>query len=66
MSDELEEYGDSNISSYDAKFPRWLFWSYFILIFWGIIWFSLYWNGEVGWLDRGYWTDLQNIANTRG
>jgi hypothetical protein len=62
--DELEEYGDENIASYNAKIPRWLTWTYIILPLWGIVAFYLYWNGSSGWLDRGYWQQLQRAANT--
>lgn len=36
-------------------------------IFWpivGLIALYLYWNGSSGWLDRGYWQQLQQAANT--
>lgn len=65
MSDEeLHEYGDPGIVSGDAKIPLWLKVTYIILPIWGIIWFALYWNGERGWLDRGYWIQLERAANT--
>ncbi len=63
MSD-IEEYGDEDIASADAKIPGWLKWSYLILIVWGIIWLFLYWNGAKGWIDRGYWFQLEQAANT--
>ena len=62
--EEIEEYGDQYIASAGAKVPRWLLWSYGILVIWGFIWFSLYWNGVTGWLDRGYWFQLEKAANT--
>ena len=61
---EVESYGDGSITSKDAKVPTWLKWVYIILPFWGILWFFLYWNGSTGWLDRGYWNQLQKAANT--
>lgn len=64
MSDEIEHYGDEGISSKDKKVPRWLFWSYPVIIIWGFIWFYLYWNGANGWIDRGYWFELEKAANT--
>jgi hypothetical protein len=64
MSNEVEEYGDSGIESYDKKIPGWLKFVYFSLPFWGILWLYLYWDGSHGWLDRGYWGDLQRAANT--
>jgi len=62
--EELEEYGDPRIASKDAPVPAWLKWTYIILPIWGI--FSLYWyfNGTHGWLDRGYWNQLQKAALT--
>ena len=62
--DHLEEYGDPRISSFDAKVPKWLIWCYILLPIWGIYAFTTYWNGATGWLDRGYWHQLQIAANT--
>ena len=64
MSEELEEYGDSGIASGDTQVPMWLKVVYFSLPIWGIVWFFLYWNGSQGWLDRGYWDELEKAANT--
>lgn len=60
----IEDYGDPYIASYEGKVPTWLKWVYVIAPIWGIIWFYLYWNGVQGWLDRGYWQQLQRAANT--
>jgi hypothetical protein len=60
---ELEVYGDG-LTSADAKVPGWLKWTYIILPIWGIIVWYIYWNGSVGWLDRGSWAELQEAANT--
>lgn len=62
--DHIEEYGDQYITSKDAKVPRWLLFVIAILPFWGIFTFYMYWNGSSGWLDRGYWHQLQIAANT--
>lgn len=62
--DEVEDYGDPNIQSYNAKVPFWLILTYIVLPIWGIISFYLYWNGSYGWLDRGYWHQLQKAAGT--
>ena len=48
-----------------AKVPKWLIWTYILLPIWGIIVLFLYWNGSFGYLDRGYWEELQEAANTR-
>lgn len=63
-SDEVEYYGDPNIASKDANVPTWLKWVYITLPFWGILTLYVYWNGSHGWLDRGYWKQLQIAANT--
>ena len=65
MSDEeLHEYGDPGIASGDAKIPLWLKITYILLPIWGVIWLALFWNGTYGWLDRGYWNQLERAANT--
>lgn len=61
---ELELYGDPGISSYDAKVPKFLWATYFILPIWGLFTFYYFWNGSLGWFDRGYWHELQIAANT--
>lgn len=63
-NDEVEYYGDPGIASKDAPVPKWLKWVYATLPFWGIVILFLYWNGSQGWLDRGYWFQLQTAANT--
>lgn len=61
---ELDIYGDTGITSAHARVPTWLKVSYVLLPIWGFIWLALYWNGSWGWLDRGYWEQLQRAANT--
>lgn len=58
------EYGDPKIASYDKKIPWYLLVNYIVWPLWGVIWFYLYWNGSYGWLDRGYWFQLQQAAKT--
>lgn len=61
---DLELYGDPGIASRNAPTPRWLIFSN---IFFGILGFVVlyfFWNGSYGWLDRGYWNQLQRAANT--
>jgi hypothetical protein len=62
--DEVIFYGDSSIASAEAKVPLWLKINYILWPLWGLVWFYLYWNGSHGWLDRGYWQQLQRAANT--
>lgn len=62
--EEVETYGDTGITSAHAPIPRWLMWSYLLLPIWGFIWLALYWNGSWGWLDRGFWEQLQKASNT--
>lgn len=62
--EEIELYGDQSIASGDAPVPRWLKFNYLFWILWGVVWFFLFWNGSWGWLDRGYWQQLQRAAGT--
>jgi hypothetical protein len=62
--EELDLYGDGSIKSGHAPFPRWLKWVYVIMPLWGLVWFYFFWNGSYGWLDKGYWSELQQSANT--
>lgn len=63
MSGDLHEYGDG-IFSADHRVPRWMKWMYVILPIGGIISFFFFWNGAWGWWDRGYWAELEKVANT--
>ncbi len=54
---EVEEFDDTGI-------PTFLKWVYVILPIWGVFWFYMYWDGSAGFLDRGYWRDLEKAANT--
>lgn len=60
----VEEYGDDRIRSFDAKVPTFLKWTYVILPIWGVITLYIFWNGSIGWFDRGSWQQLQIAANT--
>lgn len=62
--DELELYGDPQIATKDAKVPWWLYVTYTVLPIWGIFTLWYFWNGSTGWLDRGYWHQLQIAAKT--
>ncbi len=70
MSDDkhdehLELYaGDPQIASLDKPIPRWLILTYILLPIWGIISWVVFFNGSYGWLDRGYWNQLQKAALT--
>jgi hypothetical protein len=61
---EIELYGDPGIATFDAKVPKFLKLTYLLWPIWGVITFYYFWNGSVGWLDRGYWRELQIAANT--
>lgn len=61
---EIEFYGDPQIASAHGKVPFWLKLNYVFWPLWGLIWFYYFWNGSYGWLDRGYWQQLQRAANT--
>lgn len=65
-SDEHMEFytNDPQIASKDASIPRWLILTYLILPIWGVLSFAYFWNGSHGWLDRGYWNQLQKAALT--
>lgn len=63
-SGEIELYGDPGIASFDAKVPTFLILTYMVLPLWGIVAFVYFWNGSLGWFDRGYWHELQIAANT--
>lgn len=62
--EEIELYGDANIASYDRKVPKFLILTYLTLPIWGILTWYFFWNGSLGWFDRGYWHELQIAANT--
>ncbi len=63
-NDEIEFYGDPNIASYEGNIPGWLKWTYIIMPIFGLVWLYFFWNGSAGWMDRGYWLELQRAANT--
>jgi hypothetical protein len=63
-SGEIELYGDPGIATYDAKVPAFLKFTYIFWPIWGIFTFYFFWNGSIGWFDRGYWHELQVAANT--
>ncbi|HEV8052748.1 MAG TPA: hypothetical protein VGP47_09645, partial [Parachlamydiaceae bacterium] len=62
--DDLELYGDPGIASRNAPVPKWLLFVNFSCVALGLLWLFLFWNGSYGWLDRGYWSELQRAANT--
>lgn len=64
--DDVEFYYDSGEMppSKHTKVPRWLIWVYIILPIWGIFTMAYYFKGSHGYLDRGYWQELQHAANT--
>ncbi|MFI0435136.1 MAG: hypothetical protein ACH350_05350 [Parachlamydiaceae bacterium] len=64
LFDEIEYYGDPSIASYNGKVPKFLIFNYFFWPIWGIFTLYYFWNGSAGWMDRGYWHQLQIAANT--
>lgn len=64
VSGEIELYGDPGIATFDAKVPLFLHILYVVMPIWGILTFVVFWNGSRGWMDRGYWRELQIAANT--
>lgn len=64
LDGEIELYGDPGIASFDAKVPKFLKFTYLFWPIWGIITLYFFWNGSIGWFDRGYWHELQIAANT--
>lgn len=62
--EEPDYYNDPGILSGHAPVPKWLILTYIILPIWGVICLYVYWNGSHGWLDRGYWQQLQRASNT--
>lgn len=61
--DRNDEF-DEVIKSNDAPVPRWLICNYIFWPIFGLFWLWYFWNGSHGWLDRGYWHQLQEAANT--
>lgn len=51
-------------ASEEHKISKFLYISYIVVFVWGIWALFAYWNGSHGWLDRGYWQQLQEAANT--
>ncbi len=62
----IDEYGDQEVREYhDTPIPKFLMAIYIVLPIWGILWWSLYWDGSQGFLDRGFWSELEKAAGTR-
>lgn len=55
---------EEEIVTEDNKIPKFLYFTYFVVIVWGLWGLIAYWNGSHGWLDRGYWKQLQEAAQT--
>lgn len=70
MSDDdneliLEVYADNEVTEFaNGRVPTFLKFVYLILPIWGIFWWVQYWDGSQGFLDRGYWKELQVQAHT--
>lgn len=62
---ELEVFGDREVTEFaDTPVPKFLLGVYAILPIWGLCWWLLFWDGSAGFLDRGHWHDLQEVAKT--
>lgn len=62
----IDTYGDNEVTEYsNTKVPTFLKFVYVILPIWGIWWWYAYWDGSDGWLDRGYWKELQTQSRTK-
>lgn len=60
------EFGEHDVNEFDdVGIPFFLKVIYVILPIWGIFWLYTYWEGSGGWLDRGYWKELEGAAKTR-
>lgn len=64
MDDEVEFYGDTGIASNEGTIPTWIKWVVVVTIAWGFVWLYFFWDGATGWIDRGYWQQLEQAANT--
>lgn len=64
MDEEIEFYGDTGIASKEGTVPAWLKVLIVLLLVWGAAWLYFFWNGSAGWIDRGYWHQLEQAANT--
>lgn len=61
---EIELYGDPRIASRVGKVSIVFKIFYLFVLLWGLSCLFLFWNGATGWLDRGYWFQLEQAANT--
>lgn len=50
--------------SKERKIPSFLYIVYIVLLIGGLFAFFFFWNGSRGWLDRGFWHELQKGAST--
>ncbi len=48
----------------ENRIPIFLYITYIVVLVGGILAFIAYWNGSHGFLDRGYWQQLQKAAYT--
>lgn len=52
-------------ASEEPPVPRWLLCVYYILPIAGLVFLYAFWDGSFGWFDRGAWSALQQVANTK-
>ena len=48
----------------ERKIPVFLYIVYIVVLVGGIWAFCAFWTGSKGWLDRGFWHELQKAAST--
>ncbi|MBB64398.1 MAG: hypothetical protein CMO81_04985 [Waddliaceae bacterium] len=61
----LDDYAGGEIKEFaNTKLPSFLKISYFFIALWGFVWLYMFWDGSFGWVDRGYWKELEQVANT--
>lgn len=59
------DYAHHEIQEYqNTRVPTFLKWVYLFLPLWGLWSMYYYWEGSRGWMDRGYWHELEIAANT--
>jgi hypothetical protein len=62
----VESFADNEVQEFtDTTVPGFLKFIYLVLPIWGLWTIWAFWNGSHGYLDRGYWEELQSASNTK-